>query len=164
MSKKEKPTTFRKAINVDDIITENAGLKAVVPETRRKRNTALVSSADLPKAVRKEISQKGIKALNDKRQEAKTYAEAFSMLADIVLDLDSDQDAIQLLSQHGIKPTERQIVAFRQMQMAKQDTKAFTAVRDSMGEKPVEKQEVQLETRDVGAMANRWLGELEDNE
>ena len=99
-----------------------------------------------------------------KRQEAKTFAEAFSMLADIVLDLDSDQDAIQLLSQHGIKPTERQVVAFRQMQMAKQDTKAFTAVRDSMGEKPVEKQEVQLETRDVGAMANRWLGELEDNE
>lgn len=161
MATRKNSGDFRKDISVDAMITEQEGLVVVKPETRRVRKTTLPNSADLPKSVRKEIAKKGAKTLNDKRKEAKTFAEAFSMLADIVLNLESDQDAIQLLSQHGIKPTERQIIAFNQIQMAKRDTKSFMAVRDTMGEKPVEKQEVELQTRNIDEIYNRWQDEIQ---
>lgn len=164
MDRRDNDTTFRKAINVDDIITKQEGLEVIKPEIRRKKHTGIRPTSDLPKAVRQEIARKGSEVCNEKRQAANSFKEAFEMLADIVLNLDSDQDAIKLLETYGVKPTERQIIAFRQMQLAKSDTKSFVAVRDTMGEKPVEVQEITDKRADIGEIYKKWATDIENKE
>ena len=49
------------------------------------------------------------------------------------------------------------------MQRAKIDTKSFIAVRDSVGEKPTEKQQITVGDRDIGEIYQRWAGQMEQD-
>jgi len=163
MANKEKPTTFRKRVNVSDIIEKQEGLISVKPETRRNRRLKGFAMDTVPLEERKRRGKKSAEIKAEKQKEAKTFAEAFELLSNLVLNLDSDKPVTELLDKFGIKPTERQIIAFNQLQMAKQDSKTFGAVRDTMGEVPTQKQEVAFEGRvETGNIINKWLGEVDD--
>lgn len=164
MAKKEKPTTFRKRINVSDIIENQEGLISVTPETRRNKRINAYAMDSVPFEERQRRGKKSAEIKAEKQKEAKTFAEAFELLSNLVLNLDSDKPVTELLDKFGIKPTERQIIAFNQLQMAKQDSKTFGAVRDTMGEVPTQKQEVAFEGRvETGNIVNKWLNKIDDD-
>jgi DNA helicase IV len=88
---------------------------------------------------RKEIAQKGAKATNKKKAERKKFNELFNSYLDKKV---TDKQVKEQMLQFGFTDeecTNKNAIVFAQYKEAlKGSTQAFVAVRDTMGEKPVE--------------------------
>lgn len=99
----------------------------------------LISLSKRTQRERNEIAKKGARATNKKKAERKKFNELFNNYLDKKV---TNEQIKQQMSQFGFTDeecTNKNAIVFAQYKEAlKGSTQAFIAVRDTMGEKPVE--------------------------
>ena len=99
----------------------------------------LISLRDRTQRERKEIASKGAKAANKKKADKKKFAELFNSYLEKKV---TNEQIKEQMKQFGFKDkecTNKNAIVFAQYKEAlKGSTQAFIAVRDTMGEKPIE--------------------------
>lgn len=88
---------------------------------------------------RKEIASKGAKATNKKRAERKKFNELFNSYLDKQITNEQIKEQMKAFGFNESECTNKNAIVFAQYKEAlKGSTQAFIAVRDTMGEKPIE--------------------------
>lgn len=117
-------------------------------EIKRKarRKGGVVGFNELSKEEKHRIQSMGGKVAHAKRKQSIILSDTMKMLMEMPL---ADEDDIKrILLAKGFDEdmlTEATAICYTQLQRAKQDSKAFEVVRDTIGQKPVERQVVSAE-------------------
>ena len=117
-------------------------------EIKRKarRKGSVVGFNELSKEEKHRIQSMGGKVAHAKRKQSIILADTMKMLMEMPL---ADEDDIKrILLAKGFDEdmlTEATAICYTQLQRAKQDSKAFEVVRDTIGQKPVERQVISAE-------------------
>lgn len=115
-----------------------------------KNKGRVVHFNELSKEAQSYNSRLGAMVTNEKRRKTTILAETMKTLLEMPL---IDKDTIRKeLSKRGLDDdmlTEATAICYTQMQRSKIDTRSFEVVRDTIGQKPVEKQAIISETETV---------------
>lgn len=129
---------------IEEFKKENAD-KPYAKEIKRKSKEygGLVPYSKLSKEAREYNARLGSIASREKRRNTLILSETMKMLLEMPL---VDEDIIRTtLQSRGYDDellTEATAICFSQIQRAKQDSKSFEVVRDTIGQKPIDKQVV----------------------
>lgn len=119
-----------------EFISQNAKQKELA-----KKSKGLVPASKLSKEDRTTLSHMAGVASAEKRKNSVLLASTLELLMQLPL---VDEDITrEILKNRGIEDnllTETTAICFSQLQRAKQDSKSFEVLRDTIGQKPVEKQ------------------------
>lgn len=129
----------------NDPVSQELALKA-------KKKGTVVSFAELSPEARSYNSKIGGMVSAEKRKKTLALAETMKTLLQLPL---VDEDTIRSeLSKRGIEGdtlTEATAICYTQIQRARLDSKAFEVVRDTIGQKPVEKQAISLDNTETAS-------------
>lgn len=132
-------------------------------EIKRKarRKGSVVGFNELSKEEKHRIQSMGGKVAHAKRKQSIILADTMKMLMEMPL---ADEDAIRnILIAKGIDSdmlTEATAICYTQLQRAKQDSKAFEVVRDTIGQKPVERQVVVTQEESPESIISKHFGDM----
>lgn len=110
---------------------------------KSRKNKRIVSLNELSPEASEYMHRLGGIAAQEKRRNTTILAETMKMLLE--MPLAEEDDVRRILLSKGLDSellTEATAICFTQVQRAKQDSKAFEVVRDTIGQKPVERQVV----------------------
>ena len=126
---------------------------------KAKKKKGIVSFAEMPKEAREEVARLGAIASNEKRRKTIILADTLKMLME--MPLSSEDEIRNILRSKGIEEdslTEATAICYTQIQRAKMDSKGFEVVRDTIGQKPIDKQVVAEITADSEDIIQRHFG------
>ena len=138
---------------------EYKDFKAKYDKMSKKKGGGLVPVSQMTPDMREEMTRLSMIASEEKRKNTLALNTTLESIMSLPL---MDDDAMRIiLEQRGIeddKITEATAMSYALVQRARVDTRSFEVLRDTIGQKPVERQEVVQANIDANEILKRHFG------